>query len=112
MIGIDIVDVERIKSVYQKHGLLFLKKILTDEEIKELPLEKSRYFFKSLSCYIASKEAIFKACPENDLDWKDISIRDIAGNPLIHIKRNSFKKKIKLSFSATKDIVLSQALLA
>jgi holo-[acyl-carrier-protein] synthase len=62
MIGIDIVEVERIKNVYQRHGLSFLEKLLDQQEITELPGERSRSFFIKLSCYIASKEAIYKAC--------------------------------------------------
>ncbi|MEA3560857.1 MAG: 4'-phosphopantetheinyl transferase superfamily protein [Candidatus Omnitrophota bacterium] len=112
MVGIDIVETGRVKKIYQKHGLLFLKKILVKEEIKELSLKKSHYFFKGLSCYIASKEAIFKACSEDDLDWKDISIQNITKNPLIRIKKPDFKKKIMLSFAISRDIVLSQALVA
>ena len=110
MIGIDLVEIERIKAIYQKHGLLFLNKILDKKEISELPQEKSRHFFKNLSCYIASKEAIFKACSEKDLDWKDISIRNITKDPLIYIRKSEFKEKITLSFAVTRSIVLSQAL--
>lgn len=111
MIGVDIVDVEQIRNIYQKHGLLFLQKILDDQEINDLPIEKSRYFFQKLSFYIASKEAIFKACPEEDFDWKDISIRNISKTPLIHIKKSAFNKKIELAFDINSDIVLSQALI-
>lgn len=110
MLGIDLVEIERVKTIYQKHGLLFLNKILDKKEISELPQENNRHFFKNLSCYIASKEAIFKACSEKDLDWKDISIQNITKKPLICIKKGSFKKKIMLSFTISRDIVLSQAL--
>ena len=112
MIGIDIVEIERVKSIYQKHGLLFLEKILDAEEIKELSAKKNGYFFRNLSCYIASKEAIFKACSKDELDWKEISIRNISKTPLIYIKRPSFKKKIKLGFAVSRALVLSQALIA
>jgi phosphopantetheinyl transferase (holo-ACP synthase) len=111
MIGIDIADTEQIRNIYQKHGLLFLQKILDEEEISDLPKEKNRCFFQKLSCYIASKEAIFKACPEENLDWREISIHSITKNPLVHIKKTDFKKKIKLTFTVSRDFVLSQALI-
>ena len=84
---------------------------MNDVELSELPEKVNRRFFKILSCYIASKEATFKACPEERLDWKDISIRNITKSPLVCIKKPGFEKEIKLSVSINKDIVLSQALI-
>ena len=34
--GIDIIEVCRIKKIYRRFGDLFLKKVLTDNEIKNL----------------------------------------------------------------------------
>jgi len=111
MIGIDIVEVERIKNIYQRHGFAFLEKLLDQQEINELPTERSRYFFRKLSCYIASKEAIYKACSEQDLGWKDIVIRNIAETPFIYIKESDMTKKIKLALAISRNIVISQALI-
>ncbi|MCJ7664684.1 MAG: 4'-phosphopantetheinyl transferase superfamily protein [Desulfobacterales bacterium] len=111
MIGIDIVAVERIRNIYQRHGLLFLEKILDEQEIKELPAERNRYFFRKLSCYIASKEAIYKACADGDLGWKDIIIRNIADIPLIYIKKSDVTNQVKLACAINRDMVISQALL-
>ena len=92
MIGIDIVEVERIKNIYRRHGLSFLEKLLDRQEINELPTERSRCFFGKLSLYIASKEAIYKACFDHDLGWKDIVICNIAETPIIYIKNVHFMK--------------------
>lgn len=112
MLGIDIVDIEQVKQIYQKHGRLFLGKVLNDVEVNELPEKVNQRFFKILSSYIASKEATFKACSEQALDWKDISIRNITKSPLVCIRKPGFGKEIKLSVSINKDIVLSQAMIA
>ncbi len=111
MIGIDIVEVERIKTIYQRHGFAFLEKLLDQQEINELPTERSRCFFRKLSCYIASKEAIYKACSDPDLGWKDIVIRNIAETPLIYIKKSEVTHKIKLAYTMGKEVVISQALM-
>jgi holo-[acyl-carrier-protein] synthase len=111
MIGIDIVEVERIKNIYQRHGLPFLEKLLDRQEINELPTERSRCFFRKLSCYIASKEAIYKACSNQDLGWKDIIIRNIAETPIIYIKKSDETHKIKLAYAISKEVVISQALM-
>lgn len=109
MLGIDIVEIKRVKKIYQKHGLLFLEKILNNDEINSLPVQNSRNFLKIIACYIACKEAIFKACSEESLDWQEITIRNITNKPLISIKRPDFKKKVKVTLGADGDVVLSQA---
>ena len=111
MIGIDIVEVERIKKIYQRHGLSLLEKLLDRQEISELPAERNRCFFRKLSCYIASKEAIYKAYADGDLGWKDIVIRNIAETPIIYIKRSDVTNKIKLAYAISKEVVISQALM-
>jgi holo-[acyl-carrier-protein] synthase len=111
MIGIDIVEVGRIKDIYQRHGSLFLEKLLDEQEINELPAEHSRYFFRKLSCYIASKEAIYKACADGDLGWKDIIIRNITNKPEIYIKKSDVTTKVKLSYTISRDMVISQAMI-
>jgi holo-[acyl-carrier-protein] synthase len=111
MIGIDIVDVERIGNIYQRHGSLFLEKLLDEQETHELPTERNRLFFRRLSCYIASKEAIYKAYADADLGWKDIVIRNITEIPVIYIKKSDVTKKIKLALAVSRDIVISQAVI-
>jgi phosphopantetheinyl transferase (holo-ACP synthase) len=49
MLGIDIVDIERVKNIYQKHGLFFLRKVLDEKEIKALPAEGNANFFRTMS---------------------------------------------------------------
>jgi holo-[acyl-carrier-protein] synthase len=111
MIGIDIVEVEQIKKIYQRHGLLLLEKLLDQQEIDELPAERNRCFFRRLSCYIASKEAIYKAYADGNLGWKDIAIRNITEAPRIYIKKSDVTHKIKLAYAIGKEVVISQALM-
>jgi holo-[acyl-carrier-protein] synthase len=111
MIGIDIVDVGRIEALYQRHGLLFVEKILNEDEIKELPTARTGNFFKKLSCYIAAKEAIYKASADDDLGWKDITIRDISGMPEVYIKKADMSENVKLTCAINRDMVISYALM-
>ena len=111
MIGIDIVEINRIKDMFQQYGSLFLEKILNEQEIHELPAGRNSYFFRRLSCYIASKEAIYKAYADADLGWKDIVIRNITETPAIYIKKADVTKKIKLALAVNRDMVVSQAMI-
>lgn len=110
MIGIDIVDIERVKKIYQKHGRLFLDKILNQNEISELFTKQNHKFFQYLGCYITCKEAVFKACSEDEFDWKEIQISSLGPNPQVKIKRPNFNKRLQVTFSITRDTVLAQAL--
>jgi holo-[acyl-carrier-protein] synthase len=112
MIGIDIVDVGRIEAMYQRLGSLFIEKILNEDEIKELPVERTRNFFKKLSCYIAAKEAIYKASVDGDLGWKDIIIRNILGVPKVYVKKADMTQNVKLTCAINKDMVISYALMS
>jgi len=112
MLGIDIVDIEQIKVVYDKHGRHFLDKILTPREINDLLKCSPKIFFHRLAYYFAAKEAVFKACGDSHLGWKDIIIRRMNPHPEVEIQRSDFRSKISLTFSATRDIVIAQAVVS
>ncbi len=109
MLGIDIVDIEQVKSVYDKHGRHFLDKILTPKEISDLLKSNPRVFFQRLGYYFAAKEAVFKACGDAKLGWKDIILRRIRPTPVIEIQKSDFQARIILTFSSTRDMVMAQA---
>lgn len=61
MLGIDIVEVERIEKAVEKHGEKFLKRIYTESELSQLRGAKSKkYFILELAAKWAAKEAIAK----------------------------------------------------
>jgi holo-[acyl-carrier protein] synthase len=74
-IGIDIIEIERIKKSVDKYGDLFLNKIYTKTEINYSLSKKNKY--QHLAARFAAKEAIYKAL-SSDTDyiysWQDIEI--------------------------------------
>ena len=58
-IGIDIVEIDRIKKLEKKYKDQFYKKILSDEEI--IQLSKNRDKFSFIAGRFAVKEALIKA---------------------------------------------------
>ena len=92
-IGIDIIEVSRIKSMMEKYGDKFFKRILTDNEIdycKSFPNAELHFAGR-----FASKEAYSKAIGtgiSKDFGWKDIEIlNDQRGKPYIkHTKETEF----------------------
>ena len=99
--GIDIVEIRRISKIYDKFGINFLIKVLSNQELKIIPTQKKRRI-DFVSGRFVAKEAIAKALGtgfRNGLSFKKVSvINDDYGKPEVILDRNIyeiFKKKIK-----------------
>ena len=93
--GIDIIEVCRIKKIYRRFGDLFLKKVLTDNEIKNLNGIRLVY---RIANRFAAKEAIVKALGtgfRKEISFKDIEIsNNVLGKPEVIFLKNA-KTQIK-----------------
>ena len=117
-IGIDIVEIERIKQYMDKNNN-FLIKIFTDREIE---LFKSKgYAPQTIAGNFAAKEAISKSLGLGirGYDLKDIEIlRNELGKPIVNTY-NNLKKicenykvlDIKVSISHGKDYAIANAII-
>lgn len=85
-IGIDIVNVDRMRDADKKWGQKFFERILSADEIKYC-FGKSDPF-PSVAVRFAAKEALIKAIgAEITVRFKDIEILNTkAGRPLISVK--------------------------
>ena len=117
-IGVDIVDIERIKKIYLKYDRKFAKKILSDNEIENFNLSKNKISF--LAKRFAAKEAIGKAFGigiMNGYLLKNISIdNDKHGKPIAKLnKKKEFEKyidkTIHLTISDEKKFAIANALI-
>lgn len=106
-IGIDIIEVKRIKKIIERYGDRFYNRILTEKEI-----EYCKSFSKPdlhFAGRFASKEAYSKSIGtgiSKDFRWKDIEIlNDKRGKPYInHNVDNQYSKyKFEVSISHTDD---------
>lgn len=57
--GIDLTEIDRIQGLWDKYGLQFARKILTDEELTQLSNKRSPV--NRLAALFAAKEAAVKA---------------------------------------------------
>src|SRR5713101_4752719 len=84
-IGIDIIEVERIQSSFEKFGERFLKRILHPNEISYCLSHKVPAPF--LAARFAAKEAISKAFGTGigaELGWQDMEVgRKDSGEPFV-----------------------------
>ncbi len=83
MVGIDIVDVERIADVMERYGERFLNKVFTVEEIRYA--KGKRRAQESFAGRFAAKEAFMKAMGKR-LSWKEIEISQVDARPHICYK--------------------------
>ena len=79
-IGIDIVNIKRIKKILERYGDRFFNKIFSDEEGGLFKKRKTAY--ESIAGRFAAKEAFMKA-KGGYLSWRDIKILQSRGRPYI-----------------------------
>jgi len=117
-IGIDIIEIERIKKSVEKFGDLFLNKIFTETE-KEYSLTKKNQF-QHLAARFAAKEAIAKALAtgwSKGFRWKDIEIyNEKSGLPQVNLYGELKKfvdegKSLKITMSHSEHYVTCFAIL-
>ncbi len=81
MIGLDIVDIDRVQKIIEKYGEKFLKRFFTDREILYCNYS-SRLRFQRFAARFAAKEALVKAIGERAFPWTDVEIvKDDGGRP-------------------------------
>ena len=107
--GIDIIDINRIKTTIEKYGNRFKQKCFHSEEIKrsELRLKSIESFAKRY----AAKEACAKALGTGlarGVFWKDIEVyNNKYGKPQIKLHNNALKFFKNLSKNKDLSIELS-----
>lgn len=90
--GVDIIEIDRIKSSIEELGEHFLNRVYTRKEIEYCESKKTQKY-QHYAARFAAKEAIFKALSQNIDDkysicWKDFEVlNDEKGRPYIQLNR-------------------------
>ncbi len=74
-LGCDLIEVDRIRGVLEKHGERFLKRVFTDAE--RAYCDGMKYSHKHYAARWAAKEAVSKAFTTGigpHLDWTSVSV--------------------------------------
>jgi holo-[acyl-carrier protein] synthase len=82
-VGVDIVEIERIAAVLERHGSRFLQRIYTEREVAYC-----RGRVAELAARFAAKEAASKALGTGmrGIRWRDIEVLpDGRGKPLLYL---------------------------
>ncbi|HSY53175.1 MAG TPA: holo-ACP synthase [Opitutaceae bacterium] len=74
-LGCDIIEIDRVRGVFERQGERFLARVFTDEERAYCLAMKHPY--KHLAARFAAKEAVSKAFTTGigaELGWKSVSV--------------------------------------
>lgn len=118
-LGIDIIEIDRIKEAVEKYGEKFLEKVFTPHEIKYCK-GRNEYRIPELAVRFAAKEAYSKAIGtgirgfarnSHGVSWKDIEIKnDHLGKPQIYLK-GKLAENIHISLSHSRDSAVASVII-
>ena len=116
-IGVDVVDVERMKSILADQGKTFIDRVFTETEIAycEAKQNPEQHF----AARFAAKEAVSKAMQtgwSGIFRWKDVEVvNEPSGAPKIllynAVARSLEKSTVHLSLSHTENTVVAFAVI-
>ena len=117
-IGVDIIEIDRVKNSVDKFGEQFLNKIFTKNELDYCLSKANKY--QHLAARFVAKEAVSKALAtgwNNEFNWKNVEIFNKPnGMPYVELKGNlksflSDDKNLKISMSHSRDYVVCFAII-
>jgi holo-[acyl-carrier protein] synthase len=86
-VGVDIIDIPRVREVADRWGDTFLRRIFTAAELHHCLSKHDPH--QHLAARFAAKEAVSKALAtgwRGDFRWKDVEvINDSSGRPHVHL---------------------------
>src|ERR1700736_277795 len=97
-VGIDIIEVARVRKVFERHGERFLKRVYTEREIQQCRGKPQR-----LAGRFAAKEAISKALGTgiHGVAWREMEIVQLrSGRPTVSLHGNAKQRAELLGISA------------
>ncbi len=103
-VGIDMIEIERVRAVLARHPERFLRRVYTPAEVAFC-----RGRVPELAARFAAKEALMKALGTGarSVAWRDIEVLpDRRGKPLVYLHGNAAKRAERIGLSAI-DISLS-----
>jgi holo-[acyl-carrier protein] synthase len=116
-IGVDVVDVHRMKSILAEQGATFIDRVFTPTEISYCQSKQNPE--QHFAARFAAKEAVSKAMQtgwSGIFRWKDVEVvNEPSGAPKIllynAVAQSLEKSKIHLSLSHTENTVVALAVI-
>ncbi len=96
-VGVDIIEVDRVRKVYEHHGERFLQRVFTENEIRQCRGKITR-----LAGRFAVKEAISKALGTglHGVAWREMEVVQLrSGRPSVRLHGNAKRRAEQLGLS-------------
>ncbi len=94
-LGVDIVELGRIRDVLERHGERFLQRILTADERRYCALHRDQV--PHVAARFAAKEAALKALGtgwSGGIHWTDVEVvREPSGKPTLALHGEALKRQ-------------------
>jgi holo-[acyl-carrier protein] synthase len=97
-VGIDIIEVDRVRKVYEHHGERFLRRVFTEREIQQCRGKMNRF-----AARFAAKEAISKALGTgiHGVAWREMEVVQLrSGRPTVRLHGKAKLRAEQLGISA------------
>ena len=97
-VGIDIIEVDRVRKVYEHHGERFLRRVFTEQEVLQCRGKVTR-----LAGRFAAKEAISKALGTGmrGVKWREMEVGQLrSGRPAVRLHGTAKLRAEQLGLSA------------
>ncbi|GCE11118.1 holo-ACP synthase [Tengunoibacter tsumagoiensis] len=97
-VGIDIIEVDRVRKVFEKHGDRFLQRVFTPLEIQQCRGKVTR-----LAGRFAAKEAISKALGTglHGVAWREMEVVNLrSGRPSVRLHGRARQRALDLGLTA------------
>ena len=97
-VGIDIIEVGRVRKVFERHGERFLQRVFTEAEVRQCRGKVTR-----LAGRFAAKEAISKALGTgiHGVAWREMEVVQLrSGRPTVRLHGNAKRRAELLGLSA------------
>ncbi len=117
-VGIDIIEIDRIRNSVDKYGDQFLDKIFTKTELEYCLNKVDKY--QHLAARFAAKEAIYKALTtgwDKGITWQAIEIKNEPNGMPYAVLNGEIKKflsngnRLRISLSHSRDYVAAVAII-
>ena len=116
-IGVDVVDVTRMKSILKEQGDAFVERVFTEAEISYC--RSKQYPEQHFAARFAAKEAVSKAMQtgwSGIFRWKDVEVvNEASGAPRVvlygEVVRSLERNTVHLSLSHTENTVVAFAVI-
>jgi len=119
-IGIDLIEISRIDELLVRNEERFIKRLLSDKELKYCPNNKRRKT-EFIAGRFAGKEAVSKALGTGiggKLNWTDMEITPLdSGKPVVILNQSVIEQlelpphQIHISISHTKTLAIAKVII-